>query len=36
LMHLVRAGLLQWHGEEIVRFSSVQLKRLARFYVEEE
>ena len=36
LTHLVRAGLLEWHGEEIVRFSSVQLKRLARFYVEEE
>jgi DNA-directed RNA polymerase specialized sigma24 family protein len=35
LTHLVRAGLLEWHGEEIVRFSSVQLKRLARFYDEE-
>ncbi len=36
LMHLVRVGLLEWHGEEIVHFSSVQLKRLARFYDEEE
>ncbi len=36
LKHLVRAGLLEWHGEEIVRFSSVQLKHLARFYNEEE
>jgi hypothetical protein len=36
LKHLVREGLLEWHGEEIVRFSSVQLKHLARFYDEEE
>jgi len=36
LKHLVRAGLLEWHGEEIVRFSSFQLKHLARFYDEEE
>jgi DNA-directed RNA polymerase specialized sigma24 family protein len=36
LKHLVRVGLLEWHGEEIVRFSSVQLKHLARFYDEEE
>jgi hypothetical protein len=36
LKHLVRAGLLEWHGEEIVRFSSVQMKRLARFHDEEE
>ncbi len=35
LMHLVRAGLLEWYGEEIVRFSSIQLKRLVRFYEEE-
>src|SRR6266700_5167333 len=34
LKHLVRAGLLEWHGEEIIRFSSVQLKHLARFYDE--
>jgi DNA-directed RNA polymerase specialized sigma24 family protein len=33
---LVREGLLEWHGEENVRFSSVQLKHLARFYDEEE
>jgi hypothetical protein len=36
LNHLVRVGLLDWHGEEIVRFSSVQLKHLARFYEEGE
>ncbi len=36
LKHLVRVGLLEWQGEEIVRFSSVQLKHLARFYDEEE
>jgi hypothetical protein len=32
LQHLARVGLLDWHGEEIVRFTSVQLKHLARFY----
>ena len=36
LNHLTRVGLLDWHGEEIVRFSSVQLKYLARFYEEGE
>jgi DNA-directed RNA polymerase specialized sigma24 family protein len=36
LNHLVRVGLLDWHGEEIVHFSSVQLKHLARFYEEGE
>jgi hypothetical protein len=36
LNHLARVGLLDWHGEEIVRFSSVQLKHLARFYEEGE
>jgi hypothetical protein len=36
LVDLVRAGLLDWHGEEMVRFSSVQMKRLARFHDEEE
>jgi DNA-directed RNA polymerase specialized sigma24 family protein len=36
LKHLVRVGLLEWYGEEIVRFSSVQLKYLARFYEEGE
>jgi hypothetical protein len=34
--HLVRVGLLDWQGEEIVRITSVQLKHLARFYHEEE
>jgi hypothetical protein len=36
LYHLVKVGLLDWHGEEIIRFSSVQLKHLARFYEEGE
>ncbi len=36
LKHLVTAGLLEWHGEEIVSFSSVQHKHLARFYEEGE
>ena len=36
LNHLARVGLLDWHGEEIVRITSVQLKHLARFYEEEE
>ena len=36
LKHLVRVGLLEWHGEEIVRFSSFQLKHFARFYEEDE
>jgi methyl-accepting chemotaxis protein len=36
LNHLVRLGLLDWHGEERVRCSSVQLKHLARFYEEGE
>jgi hypothetical protein len=36
LNHLVRVGLLDWHGEEIVRITSVQLKLLARFYEEGE
>jgi hypothetical protein len=36
LNHLVGAGLLDWHGEEIVRITSVQLKHLARFYEEGE
>ena len=34
LNHLARAGLLDWHGEKIVRITSVQLKHLARFYEE--
>ncbi len=36
LNHLARVGLLDWQGEEIVRFTSVQLKHLARFYEEGE
>jgi DNA-directed RNA polymerase specialized sigma24 family protein len=36
LKHLVTTGLLEWHGEEFVRFSSVQHKHLARFYEEGE
>jgi len=36
LNHLARVGLLDWHGEESVRITSVQLKHLARFYEEEE
>ena len=34
LNHLARVGLLDWHGEEIVCITSVQLKHLARFYEE--
>jgi DNA-directed RNA polymerase specialized sigma24 family protein len=36
LSHLARVGLLDWHGEEVVRITSVQLKHLARFYEEGE
>ena len=36
LNHLARVGLLNWHGEEIIRLTSVQLKHLARFYEEGE
>jgi DNA-directed RNA polymerase specialized sigma24 family protein len=36
LKHLVSEGLLDWHGEETVRFSSVQHKHLARVYEEGE
>jgi hypothetical protein len=36
LNHLARVGLLDWHGKEIVRITSVQLKHLARFYEEGE
>lgn len=32
LRHLTAKGLLDWNGEEVIRFSSVQEKRLARFY----
>ncbi|MBO0782773.1 MAG: hypothetical protein J2P37_28495 [Ktedonobacteraceae bacterium] len=33
---LVSEGLLDWHGEQIVAFTSSQARRLARFYREEE
>ena len=36
LSHLTRVGLLDWHGEENIRLTSVQLKHLARFYEEGE
>jgi DNA-directed RNA polymerase specialized sigma24 family protein len=36
LNHLARVGLLDWHGEENIRLTSVQLKHLARFYEEGE
>ncbi len=36
LRHLVTEGLLDWHGEDTVRCSLEQRKRLARFYEEGE
>ncbi len=33
---LVSEGLLTWHGEEVVHLSTDQIKRLSRFYKEEE
>jgi hypothetical protein len=36
LHNLVTEGLLNWQGEETVRFSSAQQKRLSRFYAAEE
>ncbi len=36
LERLVKVGLLEWHGEEIVHCSSIQLKHLTRFYEEGE
>ena len=36
LQRLVKVGLLEWHGEEIVHCSSIQLKHLTRFYEEGE
>lgn len=33
---LVSEGLLTWHGEEVVHLSADQIKRLSRFYKEEE
>ena len=35
LKQLVSEGLLHWHGEQIVRCSAAQEKRLARYYEEE-
>jgi hypothetical protein len=35
LHELVHEGLLDWNGEEIVRFTPAQKKRLERFYREE-
>ncbi len=32
LQHLVAEGLLDWYGEETIRLTSSQCKRLARFY----
>jgi hypothetical protein len=36
LKHLTTEGLLNWHGEEMLRLLSSQCKRLARFYEEGE
>ncbi len=36
LKHLTTEGLLNWHGEEMLRLHSSQCKRLARFYEEGE
>jgi DNA-directed RNA polymerase specialized sigma24 family protein len=36
LGYLVSRGLLNWQGEEIVRFSFAQAKRLARYYEKED
>ncbi len=36
LQILVTEGMLDWNGEEVVSLSSAQLKRLARFYKEDE
>lgn len=35
LSQLVYEGLLDWHGEEVVRLTSAQMKHLTRFYREE-
>jgi hypothetical protein len=35
LKQLAAEDLLDWQGEEVVRFTHAQKKRLARFYVEE-
>jgi hypothetical protein len=36
LKHLTTEGLLDWHGEEMLRLLLSQCKRLARFYEEGE
>ena len=33
---LVTEGLLDWHGEDVVQLTTAQMKRLTRFYKEEE
>ncbi|HZR44113.1 MAG TPA: hypothetical protein VFB12_28630 [Ktedonobacteraceae bacterium] len=33
---LVTEGLLDWHGEDVVQLTTTQMKRLTRFYKEEE
>ena len=35
LNELVAGGLLSWSGEEIVRLTTAQMKRLSRYYAEE-
>ncbi|HLI69311.1 MAG TPA: hypothetical protein VKV19_06090 [Ktedonobacteraceae bacterium] len=35
LQHLAKAGLLDWHGEEVVYLTPAQQKQLTRFYEEE-
>ena len=35
LQHLANAGLLDWHGEEMVRMTPAQQKGLTRFYEDE-
>lgn len=35
LQHLAHAGLLEWHGEEVISLTAAQLKQLTRFYEEE-
>lgn len=35
LQELVAEGLLDWHGEDHIRLTAAQVKRLARFYREE-
>jgi hypothetical protein len=35
LKELVTEGLLDWDGDAVVRITSTQMKRLARFYKDE-